>query len=273
MNLIIFTDLDGTLLNQSDYRYDAALPILAQLKQAQIPIIPVTSKTRQEVAVLRQEIALEDPFIVENGSGVFIPLHKLEVASTDSRQHNGYYRECLGCTYPQARMGLQAVSRALNTPLRGFGDLDEGEIEALTGLAPEEVKRAKAREFSEPFLTPSHIPRQDLEKAVEQEGFRVVVGDRFCHLIGQNGGKGQAVQWLVAQYKKKQPSSTWVTIGLGNSPNDLDMLQVVDYPIIIPGTQGAHRELKSMGWRVAPAPGSQGWAAIVSELYGDFASH
>ncbi|MCU0535678.1 MAG: HAD-IIB family hydrolase, partial [Hydrococcus sp. Prado102] len=64
MKFLIFTDLDGTLLNQDDYAYEAAIPVLEKLKTQQIPVVPVTSKTRQEVETLRQEIKLEDPFIV-----------------------------------------------------------------------------------------------------------------------------------------------------------------------------------------------------------------
>ncbi|NEO25915.1 MAG: HAD hydrolase family protein, partial [Kamptonema sp. SIO4C4] len=72
--LLIFTDLDGTLLGSDDYRYEAAVPAIAQLQQRAIPLIPVTSKTRAEVEVLRHALHLTDPFIVENGSGIFIPV-------------------------------------------------------------------------------------------------------------------------------------------------------------------------------------------------------
>jgi len=47
MPCLIFTDLDGTLLNAESYSYQAALPTLARLQQAGIPVIPVTSKTRR----------------------------------------------------------------------------------------------------------------------------------------------------------------------------------------------------------------------------------
>jgi mannosyl-3-phosphoglycerate phosphatase len=266
MTLIIFTDLDGTLLNQDDYRYDAALPILEELKTKQIPVIPVTSKTRQEVEVLRQEIALSDPFIVENGSAVFVPLDSKQFVPRTKNEREGYHLELLGCTYAEARQGLAAVATMLGEQLRGFGDLSELEIGQLTGLSEQEVKRAKAREFTEPFITPDRVSQQQLQQAVEARGFQVVVGDRFSHLIGSGAGKGKAVRWLVRHYRSSRVEEKLITVGLGNSPNDLAMLEAVDFPIVIPGKKAPHASLMGRGWQVAPAPGCQGWAIAVASV-------
>lgn len=261
MNLLIFTDLDGTLLNQDDYRYEAAIPVLEKLKTRQIPVIPVTSKTRQEVETLRQEINLEDPFIVENGSAIFVPLDSQQFILDRQNKWEGYHLELLGYTYVQVREGLAAISKNIGEPLRGFGDLSELEIEQLTGLSSEAVKQAKAREFTEPFITPNRVSGEQLQQVVESSGFRVVVGDRFSHLIGSGAGKGKAVQWLKEHYASKDKITT---IGLGNSPNDLDMLEAVDVAIVVPGNKGVHPGLMRRGWQVAPAPGSQGWASAIA---------
>jgi mannosyl-3-phosphoglycerate phosphatase len=263
MSLIIFTDLDGTLLNADDYRYEEAIPVIEKLKSRQIPVIPVTSKTRQEVETLREEIRLDDPFIVENGSAIFISLDSQQFDLEASNRWEDYFIEMLGCTYDRALEGLKAIATILGEELRGFGDLSEIEIEQLTGLSLTEVRQAKAREFTEPFITPKNISLDRLKQVVEAQGFKVVVGDRFSHLIGAGAGKGKAVQWLKQHYRS---SEKLVTVGLGNSPNDLDMLEVVDLPIIIPGDRGPHPELAKRGWQVAPAPGAQGWAIAVTKL-------
>ena len=265
MELIIFTDLDGTLLNQEDYDYKPALPALEELKARQIPVVPVTSKTRQEVEALREALALSDPFIVENGSAVFVPLDSQHFVLPAVEKDKGYYLKRLGCTYAEARQGLKAVAAALGEDLRGFGDLTEAEIERLTRLPLDEVKRAKAREFTEPFITPRRLSPEQLKQAVLAQGFRVVVGDRFSHLIGAQAGKGRAVKWLEQLYQGV-PGEKLVTVGLGNSPNDLEMLETVDFPIIIPGGNGPHPGLAGRGWEVASVPGSQGWAEAVAAI-------
>ncbi len=258
--LLLFTDLDGTLLNQDDYRYQAALPAIAALQARQIPLIPVTSKTRAEVAALRQELQLQDPFIVENGSAIFLEAADPHFACEATVTVDGYRCLRLGCTYTQARAGLHALGQTLNTPLQGFGDLSPGDLGALTGLTPAAATLAQTREFTEPFVTPAGILAPALERAAAQLGLQVTVGDRFSHLIGAGAGKGRAVQALVAAFSGDRPPAT---LGLGNSPNDLPMLAAVDQAIVIPGPQGPHPQLAHRGWAIAPAPAPEGWAAAV----------
>lgn len=268
--LLIFTDLDGTLLNADDYRYDAALPVLQALQRQQIPVIPVTSKTRREVAALRQQIAPQDPFIVENGSAIFLTKGDRRFDSSVVNQFptdvTETFQICrLGCTYDEARRALVELSRLLNSPLQGFGDLSAAALQEMTGLALEAIPLAQARDFTEPFVMPKTIHPDLLDAAVRQVGMGVVVGDRFSHLIGPHAGKGMAVRLLIAAYQSVIPEQSIYTIGLGNSPNDLEMLETVDLPIVIPGSAGAHPALIDRGWQIAPESGSRGWAIAVQQ--------
>jgi mannosyl-3-phosphoglycerate phosphatase len=261
MSCIVFTDLDGTLLNGETYAYQAALPVLADLTHRGIPVVPVTSKTRQEVAQLRQDLGLHDPFVVENGSAIYIPTERSRFALPPGEDVEGYRVLQLGCNYVTARAGLKAIAQDLGRPLKGFGDWSIDQVVQLTGLSPSEAKQAKAREFTEPFMTPKNVPTDQLKAAVEALGFRVVIGDRFSHLIGAEAGKGNAVHQLVTLYQTKNPAAAPITtIGLGNSPNDLDMLENVDYPIVLPGLHGPHPRLADRGWTIAPEPAPEGWA-------------
>lgn len=65
--LVIFTDLDGSLLDTETYRFDAARATLEELTACQVPMVLCASKTRAEVEPLRQELGNTDPFIIENG--------------------------------------------------------------------------------------------------------------------------------------------------------------------------------------------------------------
>lgn len=263
---LIFTDLDGTLLNAEDYQFDDALPVLAVLQQQQVPVIPVTSKTRQEVETLRQQINSHDPFIVENGSGVFVNQTDDRFALAIAQPWGEFQLMPLGCSYAEVRTGLQQLAETLNRDLQGFGDLSPAEIVELTGLQPDEAMRAKAREFTEPFLTPKTVPPEEVEATAKELGFQVVVGDRFSHLIGANAGKGSAVQQIVAAFQAVHPSVTITTIGLGNSPNDRAMLEAVDIPVVVPGRTGPHPGLTAYGWKIAPFSGAKGWASAVQAL-------
>jgi mannosyl-3-phosphoglycerate phosphatase len=259
---LIFTDLDGTLLNAEDYQFDDALPVLRNLQEQRIPVIPVTSKTRQEVEVLRQHIAPHDPFIVENGSGIFIAKSDDRFSLANAQPWDAFQLLQLGCSYAEVRTGLQQLADKLNRDLQGFGDLSPEAIVELTGLQRDEADRAKAREFTEPFLTPKTVPLDEVKAAAQELGFQVVVGDRFSHLIGANAGKSPAVQHMIEAFRAVHPGGI-TTIGLGNSPNDRAMLDAVDIPVVVPGRIGPHPGLTGYGWTVASFPGAKGWADAV----------
>ena len=57
-----------------------------------------------------------------------------------------------------------------------------------------------------------------------------------------------------------------VTVGLGDSPNDLPMLKVVDLPVVIPRAPGTiDPALSGLPWRRASAPGPAEWNEAVLE--------
>lgn len=264
---LVFTDLDGTLMNGETYAYQAAVPTIQSLRGLGIPVIPVTSKTRREVETWRQAIGLADPFIVENGSAIFMPRQNTQFSLPDGDDDGDYRVVQLGCPYVVARAGLKAIALGLGRPLKGFGDWGPEQIVTLTGLSVEDAKAAKAREFSEPFMTPKNVTRERLSQVVTEMGFRVVIGDRFSHLIGSEAGKGRAVEQLVALYEAAHPDQPRpTTVGLGNSPNDLDMLEHVDHPIVMPGAKGPHPELAERGWEIAPAVAPEGWRLAVEQV-------
>ena len=71
--LLVFTDLDGTLLDHESYSFEPALPALAVLKEKNIPLVLCTSKTRAEIELFRIQLKNIHPFISENGGAIFVP--------------------------------------------------------------------------------------------------------------------------------------------------------------------------------------------------------
>ena len=71
---IIFTDLDGTLLDHDTYSWKPAESALKLARKMNIPVIFCTSKTRAEVEIYRKSIGNKHPFIAESGEAIFIPV-------------------------------------------------------------------------------------------------------------------------------------------------------------------------------------------------------
>jgi predicted mannosyl-3-phosphoglycerate phosphatase (HAD superfamily) len=88
--LIIFTDLDGSLLDHFTYSFELAIPLLKSLEQLHILVIFTTSKTVAEVEYLRRKIGNLHPFIVENGAGILIPENYFTISIPEVEQKDDY---------------------------------------------------------------------------------------------------------------------------------------------------------------------------------------
>lgn len=208
MSLVVFSDLDGTLLDRDTYSWEAARPAIELLKERRIPLILCTSKTRFEVEHLRRELGIADPFIVENGSAIVLD--------------EGSVVE-LGLPYAEIRERLVRTGFSFS----GYGDLPLSEVCRLTGLAPEAARRAARREYSETLFT----WQEGLDTALASQGLSGVQGTRFFTVTGQGVDKGKAVRRLLAKLREDDPDLR--SLGLGDSPNDAPMLAEVDVPILV----------------------------------------
>ena len=70
---LIFTDLDGSLLDAETYSFDAACEALAEIRLRDYPLILASSKTRVEMLELQAVLGIRSPFICENGAALCSP--------------------------------------------------------------------------------------------------------------------------------------------------------------------------------------------------------
>jgi mannosyl-3-phosphoglycerate phosphatase len=229
---IVFTDLDGTLLDENTYDWDEALPALELCRQLRIPIVLVSSKTRAEIEVIHHRLALSAPFVSENGGGIFFPGKENKPPYSTAVFDKGFWKLSLGVPYPALIRELRAIEYELGLDLRGFSDMEIEEISALTGLDTEASQRAALREFDEPFIIHADdaFEKETLYNLAAGKGLVITEGGRFFHLQGKND-KGQAVEKIIGLLEKD--SREIFTIGLGDSPNDFSMLRKVNRPFLV----------------------------------------
>jgi mannosyl-3-phosphoglycerate phosphatase len=266
---VLFTDLDGTLLDAETYSWKAAKPALKRLEVRGIPWVLCTSKTRAELGPLRHGMSHRHPFIVENGGAVLIPSGYFTVPFIAQRVIGAYQAIELGMPYPLLRTTLKELARETGTVLNGFGDMEAEEIARQTGLSLKEAERAKAREYDEPFILEG-TPEQKLDVChrIESKGFHLTRGGRFYHLTGDND-KGRAVK-IVSEIYRRQCGPI-VTVGLGDSINDLPMLAAVDRPVIVQRPDGSYEDTIALaGLERAEGIGPAGWNRAVLRLLNDF---
>ena len=265
--IIIFTDLDGTLIDHDTYGFNEALPVLEQLRAMSIPVIICSSKTRAEIETYRQRMGIPDPFIVENGGAIFIPRNTLNLRGVSSIEKEQYNVVESGVPYSDLCKTWKEIKNEKSFLMRGFSEMTIEEIAASTGLPLEEARLAAKREYSEPFSF-SDTPAQFrlLTTILKEKGLRVTRGGRFCHMIGLND-KGKAVRVLKRIYAGTYPDKKIWTAGLGDSPNDIPMLRPVDTPIVIWEKTGEGERIEGTDSTVySDKAGPGGWAETVQSI-------
>ncbi|BCB27433.1 hypothetical protein SKTS_23190 [Sulfurimicrobium lacus] len=258
---VIFSDLDGTLLDAKNYCFDDALPALSLLQERAIPLILCSSKTRMEIEAYRLSMRNEHPFISENGGGIFIPQGYFSTP-VKATKINGYQLITLGMPYAEIRSRFVALRKRFGTQVRGFGDMTAQEVAELTGLSCDEATLAKQRDFDEPFVFDG-APDEHFLQAIIDTGLHWTQG-RIFHILGKHD-KGRAVEILMKLYRQELGAIT--SVGLGDGFNDLPMLQEVDRPVLI------RHEDRSFDPRIVMAglvktqsPGPRGWNEAVLQL-------
>ena len=268
MSLIIFTGLDGILLPSDDYDCKPIIEVVKKLQQQNIPLIPVTNNTRAEVEELSQKLGLNSPFVVEQGSGIFIPQDNSHFATVEKETVDDYYLHQLGCTYTEARAALKAVQEEISKILRGFGDLDEKNIQAMMGVSPATARRAKSREFSEYFLTPSRLEIEKLQEVAQEYGFKIISEGKLSLVVGGKADRVTAVTWLKEDYQSTNLDKV-VTVGLGSTESDLPMLEAVDISIVVPTESGIDPVFADKDWQIANKIGCTGWVSAIAKILQD----
>ncbi|MEO0544452.1 MAG: HAD-IIB family hydrolase [Pseudomonadota bacterium] len=221
MSLIIFTDLDGTLLDHETYSWGPAQPALDELKRRDIPLIMASSKTAAEIAPLRTKAGFDHcPAIVENGAGI-LP------AGDFSGEHDA-------AAYGVIRDALAKTTAALREKFAGFGDMTISEIAASTGLDEESAALAARRAFSEPGTwIGSDEEREKFINELEQLGVTGRYGGRYLTL-SLGGTKAGRMNEIIQLLDLSNP----YRVALGDAPNDVEMLQNADRGFIIANAHG-----------------------------------
>ena len=262
--LLVFTDLDGTLLDHETYSFESAIPAISALKENNIPIIFCTSKTRSEIEKIRLQLGNTHPFISENGGALFIPRGYFSHRFHFTKEDSDYQIIELGTTYDTLRKVINEVRTLLPGKIKGFGDLAPQEIADLCGFSLSHATLAKQREYDEPFILKDEACEEAIREIAGRSNLQINRGGRFYHLIGRND-KGQALLLLKDIYR--QESADMKIIALGDSLNDLPMLEVADYPVLVQKPGGDYDPSVTLDNLIlAPGSGPAGWNKTVLDL-------
>lgn len=216
---LIFSDLDGTLLDHESYSFAPSKGTLAKIARRKIPLIINSSKTLPEILDIRTALHNHDPFVVENGAAIYIP----KGLFTDYPKPLNTIR--LGPNYSEILAILHKLKTDHDYPFTGFSELSIESISKLTGLSSTRAAMAKQRTGSEPLVWQGNCKALTLfVESLAEKGLKLLKGGRFFHAQGRNTDKAEAMHRLLELYRKNY-GVDFCCIALGDSENDRYMLE------------------------------------------------
>ena len=133
---LLFTDLDGTLLDHDTYRPSSeALRTVDRLARRRVVTVPVSSKTAPEIAHVTRSTGLATVAVAEGGGVLVLP---------DATHLDGVPRDQL--------VACLAHLRGAGWSVAGMSEMSVDEVRRRTDLDAESAARAMDRQASEPFV-------------------------------------------------------------------------------------------------------------------------
>ena len=251
--ILIFTDLDGSLLDRDTFKFDEIKDYIRQLISKGIFIIPNTSKTEKEILEFNSDLGSSLPFISENGSSI----NGLNLLNKDLPQELILSRE----KEILLEIFKKTVSPNLQNKCKWLSEMDTRNQSLILGLEHKKLKMALDRKFTLPFIfNGNKNQKKELSKIIKNKGLFLQEGGRVIHLTDRVN-KAKALKVFVRFYKKNNKNVK--TIAVGDNYNDLDMLKTSDFPCLVFNDKFTLDEIPINNLIITNKPSPEGWADVI----------
>ena len=252
-SLIIFTDLDGSLLHRDNFKFEEIKDYLKILIDKGIIIIPNTSKTEKEIREFLKELGSDLPFISENGSSI----HGLNLINSNFPNKIVLSRD----KQEIIKIFNSEVSDKLKTKCKFISDMTSKYQGKIFGLQNNNLRNALNRKYTIPFLFEGDkIEKNKLIKILKSFSLTVQEGGRVLNL-GDNTNKVKSMKQVLKIYKKVENKIK--VIAVGDNFNDLDMLKNCDIPCLVFNDQFKQDQINIDNLIVSNKPSPEGWADVI----------
>ena len=256
--VIIFTDLDGSLLNHDNFEFDSIKPFIVKCIENNIQIIPNTSKTKCEVEYFCNQLGINLPFIVENGSAIYNSdllfsncemKNKTLILSRTSEEILEVFQNKIPLSFRRKCLFLS--------------DMDTGQQTKVLGLKEENISFALNRLFSIPFVFDGSLEiKNEFKMLFNELDIKIHEGGRILNIC-DNCSKGDAMK-IILEKLTNNTKKKYHSIVVGDSSNDISMLKLSNQPCVVPLPNKDHmKNLKIKNIIIAKDFAPQGWREVV----------
>ena len=251
--IIIFTDLDGSLLNTQNFKFDKAKSLVKKIVKGSNFIIPNSSKTELEIKNFIKKLKIKLPFISENGSEI----HNLNTIERKLPNKITMARN----RKTILKIFFKNISKDILMKCDFLYQMNNKKKSRILGLKGKDLNASSKRKFTYPFVFKGDKKlKKLLIKKVSKAGLSIQQGGRVMNL-GDNVSKGTAIKKTI-NFIKSVSKKKIITVGVGDNQNDLSMFKVVKYPCIV-SNRSIKINNKNKIYTNKKAP--EGWIEVVKK--------
>ncbi len=264
---LIFTDLDGTLLDHNNYSFGNNEKMISTIINNKNEIIFNTSKTFSECKKLLKELKLSNmPFSAENGAVLYFPKIRFNKIKNSSSFDIYWKLRIAKLSSKNWYQFLKQKQKKYNFLIAQ--DLSSKILKKYTNL--DDTSKMLNREASQIILwEDSLVNLKKFKNALKSEKQGVLIqGSRFMQVSSVCNKR--IAKKLISHAYDYQFYGTYSknTIALGDSKNDIDMLNSASYPCLIKNRSGYFPKLRSNKKNIIKSSkfAPDGWRQVLYKL-------
>ena len=251
--VVIFTDLDGSLLHRDTFKFDSIKDYIKSLVSKGVIIIPNSSKTEKEIEKFNEELGVNLPYISENGSSI----HGLNLITSNFPDKLVLSRE----KEELLKIYENKVPEKLKEKCFQISKMSKKEKENILGQKDEKLKDALNRKYTLPFLFKGDKNEKNrLLKILNLNSLTLQEGGRVSNLC-DNINKVKSMNRVIKILKKTEDKIK--TIAVGDNFNDLEMLRNCDIPCLVFNDQFTLDQINIENLIFSNKPSPEGWADVI----------
>lgn len=278
--LVIFSDLDGTLLDYDGSSWQRAGGAVQHVRERRIPLVFTSSKTLQEQMAYQHEMDLNEPMIVESGGAIVVPRGYLPddvVEAWAQEETTGEGSELtsvgrrwivgLARSHDQVIRAVTEVREETGIPVRGITEMPLAQVLARSGLTEAMAMRARSREYSElVHLEGDRGAWNEVRRVFEERGFGLHGNGPFATVVDLATDKGRGVRLMTELLRRSGEGRGLETVALGDGRSDVPMFEAVDRAFLVERAGGGWIEVDLPNVEKVTGVGPHGWEPVVRKL-------
>ena len=253
--ILIFTDLDGSLLHRDTFKFDQIKDYILSLVNRGIIIIPNSSKTQKEIENFNEELGVKLPYISENGSAI----QGLNLINPNFPSRIILSRE----KEDLIKIFNDKVPEKLKDKCIQISKLNRNEQEKIFGQKDDNLKNVLNRKYTLPFLFKGDKnEKNQLSKILSSSSLTLQEGGRVVNLC-DNINKVKSMNKVIKILKKTEDKIK--SIAVGDNYNDLDMLKSCDVPCLVFNDKFKLDQINIENLIFSNLPSPEGWADVIKK--------